>query len=78
MNHVIHPEADAEFLAHVRHYREIERPPGSFPPMKEITFEVREDEVDGGCAATALGVGVHPGPTAGASPDPKPAGNNKS
>lgn len=46
--------------------------------MKEITFEVREDEVDGGCAATALGVGVHPGPTAGASPDPKPAGNNKS
>ena len=27
--------------------------------MTEIIFEVREDEVDGGCTASALGVGVH-------------------
>jgi predicted RNase H-like HicB family nuclease len=27
--------------------------------MTEIIFEVREDEVDGGYAASALGVGVH-------------------
>ena len=27
--------------------------------MNEIIFEVREDEVDGGYAASALGVGVH-------------------
>ena len=27
--------------------------------MKEIIFEVREDEADGGYTATALGVGVH-------------------
>ena len=27
--------------------------------MKEIIFEVREDEVDGGYTASALGVGVH-------------------
>jgi predicted RNase H-like HicB family nuclease len=27
--------------------------------MKEIIFEVREDEVDGGYNASALGVGIH-------------------
>lgn len=27
--------------------------------MKEIIFEVREDEADGGYTASALGVGVH-------------------
>jgi predicted RNase H-like HicB family nuclease len=27
--------------------------------MTEIIFEVREDEVDGGYNATALGVGIH-------------------
>ena len=27
--------------------------------MKEIIFEVREDEVDGGYTASALGAGVH-------------------
>ena len=27
--------------------------------MMEIIFEVREDEVDGGYTASALGVGVH-------------------
>ncbi|MDI1248619.1 MAG: hypothetical protein PSV13_07015 [Lacunisphaera sp.] len=27
--------------------------------MKEIIFEVREDEADGGYTAAALGVGVH-------------------
>ena len=27
--------------------------------MKEIIFDVREDEVDGGYAASALGVGIH-------------------
>ena len=26
--------------------------------MSEIIFEVREDEVDGGCVATALGHGI--------------------
>ena len=26
---------------------------------EEIIFEVREDEVDGGYAASALGVGIH-------------------
>ena len=27
--------------------------------MSEIIFDVREDEVDGGYTATALGVGIH-------------------
>jgi predicted RNase H-like HicB family nuclease len=27
--------------------------------MKEVIFEVREDEVDGGYTASALGVGIH-------------------
>ena len=27
--------------------------------MKELTFEVREDEVDGGFTASALGCGIH-------------------
>ena len=27
--------------------------------MSEITFEVREDEADGGYTASALGVGIH-------------------
>jgi predicted RNase H-like HicB family nuclease len=27
--------------------------------MKEIIFEVREDEIDGGYTASALGAGVH-------------------
>lgn len=27
--------------------------------MKEIIFEVREDEADGGFTASALGVGIH-------------------
>jgi predicted RNase H-like HicB family nuclease len=27
--------------------------------MNEIIFDVREDEVDGGYAATALGYGIH-------------------
>mgnify|MGYP001035779271 CR=1 FL=1 len=27
--------------------------------MKEIIFEVHEDEVDGGYTASALGVGIH-------------------
>jgi predicted RNase H-like HicB family nuclease len=27
--------------------------------MNEIIFEVREDEVDGGYTASALGVGIH-------------------
>ena len=27
--------------------------------MKEIIFEVREDEADGGYTASALGVGIH-------------------
>ena len=27
--------------------------------MSEIIFEVREDEVDGGYVATALGLGIH-------------------
>ena len=27
--------------------------------MSEIIFEVREDEVDGGYSATALGYGIH-------------------
>jgi len=27
--------------------------------MKEIIFEVREDEVDGGYTASALGYGIH-------------------
>jgi predicted RNase H-like HicB family nuclease len=27
--------------------------------MKEIIFEVREDEVDGGYTASALGCGIH-------------------
>lgn len=27
--------------------------------MSEIIFEVREDEVDGGYTATALGAGIH-------------------
>lgn len=27
--------------------------------MGEIIFEIREDEVDGGCCASALGVGIH-------------------
>ncbi|MGA2052180.1 MAG: 2-oxoisovalerate dehydrogenase [Opitutales bacterium] len=27
--------------------------------MSEIIFEVREDEVDGGYTASALGVGIH-------------------
>jgi len=27
--------------------------------MKEIIFDVREDEIDGGFTASALGVGVH-------------------
>ncbi len=27
--------------------------------MKEIIFDVREDEVDGGYTASALGVGIH-------------------
>ncbi|MBC7365951.1 MAG: 2-oxoisovalerate dehydrogenase [Undibacterium sp.] len=27
--------------------------------MTEIIFDVREDEVDGGYTATALGVGIH-------------------
>jgi len=28
-------------------------------PMSEIIFEVREDEVDGGYVASALGYGIH-------------------
>lgn len=28
-------------------------------PMSEIIFEVREDEVDGGYTASALGYGIH-------------------
>jgi predicted RNase H-like HicB family nuclease len=31
----------------------------TLPAMTEIIFEVREDEVDGGYTASALGVGVH-------------------
>ena len=31
----------------------------SEPTMKELIFEVREDEVDGGYHAHALGVGIH-------------------
>ena len=27
--------------------------------MKELIFEVREDEVDGGFTASALGLGIH-------------------
>ncbi len=27
--------------------------------MNEIIFDVREDEADGGCTATALGYGIH-------------------
>ncbi len=27
--------------------------------IKEIVFEVREDDVDGGYSASALGVGIH-------------------
>lgn len=27
--------------------------------MKEIIFEVREDEIDGGYNASALGIGIH-------------------
>jgi predicted RNase H-like HicB family nuclease len=27
--------------------------------MKEIIFEVREDEIDGGYTASALGAGIH-------------------
>ncbi|HTW49241.1 MAG TPA: hypothetical protein VMD92_14910 [Acidobacteriaceae bacterium] len=27
--------------------------------MSEIIFEVKEDEVDGGCTAPALGYGIH-------------------
>jgi hypothetical protein len=27
--------------------------------MKEVIFEVREDEIDGGYNASALGVGIH-------------------
>lgn len=27
--------------------------------MKEVIFDVREDEVDGGFTASALGVGIH-------------------
>ncbi len=38
-------------------------PPGGLPAsldfVKEIIFEVREDEVDGGYNATALGYGIH-------------------
>ena len=33
--------------------------PHNLPPMKEVIFEVREDEVDGGYTASALGVGIH-------------------
>jgi predicted RNase H-like HicB family nuclease len=32
---------------------------GGLPSVREIIFEVREDEVDGGYAATALGYGIH-------------------
>jgi predicted RNase H-like HicB family nuclease len=32
---------------------------GTLALMKEIIFEVREDEVDGGYNASALGVGIH-------------------
>jgi predicted RNase H-like HicB family nuclease len=32
---------------------------GKIPAMSEIIFEVREDEVDGGYTASALGVGIH-------------------
>lgn len=28
-------------------------------PMSEIIFEVREDEIDGGFTASALGYGIH-------------------
>lgn len=34
-------------------------PVGSLLSMKEIIFEVREDETDGGYIAAALGVGIH-------------------
>ena len=33
-------------------------PPRDTPSMSEIIIEVREDEVDGGCVATALGHGI--------------------
>lgn len=33
--------------------------PHNLLPMKEVIFEVREDEVDGGYTASALGVGIH-------------------
>ena len=33
--------------------------PLDYMPMSEIIFEVREDEVDGGFTATALGYGIH-------------------
>ncbi len=32
---------------------------GTLNPIKEIIFEVCEDEVDGGYNASALGVGIH-------------------
>ena len=31
----------------------------NFPTMTEIIFEVREDELDGGFTASALGCGIH-------------------
>ena len=31
----------------------------NLPRMKEIIFEVREDETDGGYTASALGLGIH-------------------
>jgi len=35
------------------------RLPAKIHPMSEIIFEVREDEVDGGFHAAALGYGIH-------------------
>jgi predicted RNase H-like HicB family nuclease len=32
---------------------------GKVGPMSEIIFEVREDEIDGGYTASALGYGIH-------------------
>ena len=38
---------------------ETRRPQPTLPPLTEIIFDVREDEVDGGYTASALGVGIH-------------------
>lgn len=35
------------------------KPRDGMARMKEVLFEVREDEIDGGYNASALGVGIH-------------------